>query len=337
LFEGVKSVKIVPYCIPAETFKNDEICFKNTEIHNLENLKLESIELGRSTIHDKKENRFLYVSHKFDELVISGTIDFMGIGNLDKYNTSIFNSNLLVYRDYKNQGIFSLEIPFLRSYSESNTDKYVRHAVDMHLKRAHDMIFHLPVSGFNGLLDLIENEISTPSNFFPENITFSCMFSETFGTKNQTTSINTKNMRLNKQLNNDVFNNVKFVKKGKSYQMQLAITFNKLSFTNKMSVKINQNLVLDEDLLVEMKKLHVEVDYSSNRFPLYKVKVSILNGLSLSTKQVIDPYFYHSRFNGKLSNCIKATTIYNVEMALLKLKFPKLQPTKNANTYTSLI
>ncbi|XP_022169414.1 uncharacterized protein LOC111033121 [Myzus persicae] len=337
LFEDVKSVKIVPYCISAEAFTNDEICFKNTEIYNLDNLKLESIELGRSTIHNKKTNRFLYVSHKFDELVISGTTDFMDVSNLDKYNTSIFNNNLIVYCDYNNQGIFSLEIPFLEGYSESNTDKYVAHAVDMHLKRAHDMTFHLPVRGFNGLLNLIENEMSTPSIFFPENITFSCVFSEMFGTKTDTISIDTKNIRLNKQLNNDVFNKVKFIKTGNSYQAQFAITFNKLAFTAKMSAKINQNLVLNEDVLIEIKKLHVEVHYFPIQCPLYKVKVTILNGVSLSTAKKIDTYFYSPHFNGKLSNCIKATTVHNVDTTLLMLKFPKLKAFLEANINASLM
>ncbi|XP_015367226.1 PREDICTED: uncharacterized protein LOC107164057 [Diuraphis noxia] len=334
LFEDVKSVNIFPYCIPAEAFTNDEICFKNTEIHNLENLKLENIELGRSTIHKKKNDRFLYVSHKFDELVISGTTDFVDIGNQDKYNTSIFKSNLIIYRDYNNQGFFNLEIPFLEGYSEYNTDKYVAHAIDMQLKSTHDMTFHLPVRGFNGLLELLENEISTPSIFFPENITFGCGFSVNEGSKPHTISINTYNMHLNEHLNYDVFNKVKFVKIGDSYNTQFAITFNKLAFSSIMSVKINEQLVFQENVEVEMKKLHVEVDYLSNRSPMYKLNVEILNGVSVSTESKNYPYPLSPPFYKKLSSCIKATTLYNMEATLVFLKFLEIHPNANTNYAT---
>lgn len=328
LFEDVKSVKIVPYCIPAETFTNDEICFENTEIHNLENLKLENIELGRSTIHKKKNNRFLYVSHKFDKLVISGTTD---IGNQDKFNTSIFKSNLIVYRDYNNQGVFNLEIPFLVGYSESNSDKYVAHAVDMYLKRVHDMTFHLPVRGFNGLLDLLENKISTPTNFFPENITFGCEFLEKKGNKGTPyiIYINTNNMRLNKQLNYDVFNKVKFVEMGGTYNTQFDITFNKLAFSSKIFVTMNGHLLFQDDVQVEMKKLQVQVDYLPNRSPMYKLNVDILNGLNIEKKS--NPYSFTSPFQKKLSDCIKATTLYNIEATLVSLKFLEKHPNVNTN------
>jgi len=314
-------VKILPYCISAVAFTNDEICFGDTVIRNLENLKLVNIEVGRSSIHGKKINRYLYATHEFDELVISGTTDFVEYNSRDKYNISLRDSYLIIYRDYENLGFFSLEIPSLKSYSGSNNDKYVEHAVDMYLKRSHDMNFYLPVDGFYGLLKQLENEINTPSVFFPENITFDCSdFPERDVTKARELSISTINMRLNEQLNYDVINNVKFVEMGDSYNMRFSITFNKLAFTSKMSVILDKLLVLDEDVLVEMKNLHIEVVYFSAYFPLYKVHVHIKNGLSLSAEKKIDPYFYTPHFKTKLSSCIKATTLYNLQSTLRLVK-----------------
>ncbi|XP_016657862.1 uncharacterized protein LOC107883046 [Acyrthosiphon pisum] len=323
LFEDVTSVNVFPYCISAVAFTNEKICFSDTKIRNLENLKLVNIELGRSTIHKKKINRFLYATHKFDELVISGTTDFVGYGSRDKYNTSIRDSYLVIYRDYENLGFFSLEIPILKEYYEPNDDKYVAHAVDMQLKRSHEMNVHLPVDGFYGLLKQLENEINTPSVFFPENITFDCSdFPEKDVTKTRPMSISTTNMRLNEQLNCDVINNVKFVEMGDSYNTRYAITFNKLTFTSKMSVILNKHLVLDEDVLVEIKNLHVVVVFYSAYSPIYKVQVHIKDGLNLSAEKKIDPYFYTPHFKTKLSSCIKATTLNNLQetLTIVKLK-----------------
>ncbi|XP_060868120.1 uncharacterized protein LOC132943246 [Metopolophium dirhodum] len=323
LFEDVTSVKVIPYCIPAVAYRNFEICFRETNICNLENLKLVNIELGRSTIHRKKINRFLNATHKFDELVISGITDFEEYGSRDKYNTSIRDSYLVIYRDYENLGIFSVEIPSLKGYSESNTDKYVAHAVDMHLKRSHGMNIYLPVDGFYGLLNQLENEINTPSVFYPENVTFGCSdFPEKDVTKTLAMSISTINMRLNEQLNYDVINNVKFIEMGNSYHTRFAITFNKLAFTSKMSVILNKKLILDEDVLVEIKKLYIEVVYYSLYSPVYKVHVDIKDGLSLSAETKIDSYFYTPHFKTKLSSCIKATTLNNLQstLRLVKLK-----------------
>lgn len=325
-FENMTSVKIMPYCIPAVAFTNDEICFRNTKIHNLENLKLSKIALGRSTIHTKKINRFLFVIHEFDELVISGTTDFVEFDSLDEYNTTIINSNLIIYRDYEKPGFFSLEIPFLEGYSESNTDKHVAHTVDMNLKRAHDMTFHLPVRGFDGLLDLIENEVNTPTVFFPENIIFCCSeILENDVTKTRIMSISTENMNLNKQLNYEVFNSVKFVKMGNSYSTHFNITFDKLSFTSKISTKINNEWFSGDDVLVEMKKLHIEVVYKSEDIPIYQLTVSFLNGISVSSEKKIDPYFYSLHFNEELSDCIEETTKYYLFQTHYILKIQQLQ------------
>jgi len=321
LFEDVTSVNVIPYCLPAVAYRNVEICFRETNIRNLENLKLVNIELGRSTIHRKKINRFLYATHKFDELVISGITDFEEYGSQDKYNTSIRDSYLVIYRDYENLGYFSIEIPALKGYSEFNTDKHKAHAVDMHLKRSHGMNIYLPVEGFYGLLNQLENEINTPSVFFPKNITFGCSdFSERDETKTVAMSISTINMRLNEQLNYDVINNMKFIEMGASYHTRFAITFNKLDFTSKMSVILNEQLILDEDVLVEMKKLYVEVVFYSFYSPVYKVHVDIKDGLSLSAEKKIDPYFDTPHFKTKLSSCIKATTLNNLQLTLRLLK-----------------
>jgi len=314
------------------TILKTEICFSDTIIRNLENLKLVNIELGRSTIHRKKINRFLYSIHNFDELVISGNTDFIEYNSRDKYNISIRDSYLVIYRDYQNLGFFSVEIPSLKTYSESNIDKYEAHEVDMHWKRSHDMNFYLPVDGFYGLLNQLENEINAPSVFFPENITFGCSdFPERDETKTRVISINTTNMRLNERLNNDVIIKVRFVEMGDSYYTQFSTTFNKLAFTSKMSVTLNNHMVLDEDVLVEIKKLYVDVVHYSASSPLYQVHVDIKDELSLSAKKKIDPYFYTPHFKTKLSSCIKVITLNNLQstLRLKKLKDTMLRILRN--------
>lgn len=312
LFEDVTSVKILPYCISTETNTNYEICFRNTKIHNLDNLKLASIELGKSMIHKTKINRFLHANHKFDELLISGTTNFVDVDSEDEYNTSLFNGHLVIYRDYKYPGFFSLEIPSLESYSETNTDKYVAHAVDMHLKSSDHMFFYLPVKGLNGLLNQLENEINTLTVSFPDNITFGCKkFPKIDETKIPEISIDTINMRLMHH-NYDVFNNVKFVDKGSSYYTQFFTTFNKLVFISNMSVKINGILHMNEDVVIEINKLHIEIMYRPFRVPMYEIRVVIMSGLSLSAEKPIDPYFYTPNFKEKLASCIRSTTIYNL-------------------------
>lgn len=294
------------------TNTHDEICFRNAIIHNLDKLKLASIELGRSTIHKNKINRFLHANHKFDELLISGTTSFVDVGSQDEYNTSIFNGHLVTYRDYKYPAFFSLEIPSLESYSQTDTDKYIAHAVDMLLKSSDHMYFYLPVKGVNGLLNQLENEINNLTASFPDNITFGCRtFPKRDEPKIPEISIDTINMRLMHH-NYDVFNNVKFVDKGSSYYTQFSIIFNKLVFTSDMSVKINGILHMNEDVVIEINKLHIEIIYHPFQVPMYEVRVAIMHGLNLSAEKPIDPYFYNPNFNAKLASCIRSTTIYNL-------------------------
>ncbi|XP_025201795.1 uncharacterized protein LOC112599197 [Melanaphis sacchari] len=317
LFEKIKSVKIDPRCFSTNDHTQGGICFKNTEVQNLENLKLTYIEFGRNDKLFKKTFNYSRISHKFDELFIIGTVE-SGEFNEDKFNISIRNGELQVMHDYTRPGFYNFNFSSLEDFSGTIANTYVTQAVKINLRYIYDMTFKLPVQGFYGLLNLLEDEISTPLLVYPNNMLYNCIIMERYDVSEfRKITFKTVNTTLFKQRKYNVFNKVMFSKKGDSYAIEFIVTFYNLVWTANFSTEIGNKLNVADCVKFIMKDLKLNVTYMPNSIPAYIVDVSVQEPIKMKTFPEMTYYLrYLYIFKKYFKNCFTKTITNSVKMSI---------------------